>query len=266
MKAITSDANPSFRRWLKLATEPRAARTEQRALAEGIHLAQAAIDARMPIFAALLRRGSLSSLSSNAAQLASLMAALDASGAPRFELAAPLFDRLSPVRTSVGLIVEIGVRTATLPGRLDADLLYLDGIQDPGNAGALLRVAAGAGLGWVLAAPETAALWSPRALRAGQGAHFVLNLVEQIDGVTAGAHFGGAWFAATAHEAESLWKAEIPAGPVAWVFGAEGQGISPPMLALCRRRVRIPLAGVESLNVTSAAAVCLFERRRRLAG
>jgi len=259
MRLITSDANPVFRRWLKLATQPRALRELGRTLAEGTHLAQAVLDAGISIQSLIARRGARSP------EAEELIASVGRSRAPAFELAPPLFDRLSPVQTSVGLILEIAIPSSELPATIAQDAIYLDGIQDPGNAGALLRVAAAAGLRCALAAPGTTALWAPRTLRAAQGAHFALKLVEGVTAAMAGSALCGSWIAATAHDASPLWTAALPAGPIGWVLGAEGQGVSEAMLAQCRQRVRIPLAGgVESLNVAAAAAVCLFERRRRL--
>jgi TrmH family RNA methyltransferase len=259
MKPIASEANPNFRHWLKLATHPRAVRESGRTLAEGLHLAQAALAARVPVAALLVRRGSAGG------GIAAAIAAATADGAPAFELAPALFDRLSPVQTSVGLMLELAIARAELPDSIDEDLVYLDGVQDPGNAGALMRVAAAAGVRWVLAASGTATLWAPRALRAAQGAHFALRLIEGTNADAAGQAFKGTWVAAAAHDAAPLWDAALPPSALGWVFGAEGQGLSRAMQARCALRVRIPLAaGVESLNVTAAAAVCLFERRRRL--
>jgi TrmH family RNA methyltransferase len=259
MRSITSDANASFRQWLRLATQPRAVRDARRTLAEGIHLAEMALATGHPIEAALLRRGT------NDAEIQALLARLADAGIRHYELAPGLFDRLSPVEHGVGLILELHVTAPPLPAALERDALYLDGIQEPGNAGALLRVAAAAGVEHVFAATGTTALWAPKSLRAGQGAHFRLKLFEGVTADAAAASFRGAWIAAAAHDAEPLWDARLPAGPVGWVLGAEGQGVSSAMLKLCGSRIRIPLAaGVESLNVAAAAAVCLFERRRRL--
>lgn len=259
MRLITSDANPTFRRWLKLATQPRAVRESGRTLAEGIHLAQAVLAANVRIEALLARRGTRGD------DVDALIESVAQRGVPAFELAAALFDRISPVQSGVGLMLEIALPPPVPAQRIAEDLVYLDGIQDPGNAGALLRVAAAAGVRWVLAAPGTVSLWAPRTLRAGQGAHFALKLIEGADAVAAAGRFGGNWIAAAAHDAASLWQVRLPETPVGWVFGAEGQGISEAMLARCDRRVRIPLAaGIESLNVAAAAAVMLFERRRRI--
>lgn len=259
MKPIASAANPTFRHWLRLATQPRAVRAAHRTLAEGIHLAQAALDAGVAIERLLLRRAA------QGEEIDALVAAIERRGVPAFEVAPALFDRLSPVQTSAGLMLELQVPRPDLPTALTEDLVYLDRVQDPGNAGALLRVAAAAGLHWVLAAPGTAALWAPRTLRAAQGAHFALRVIEEVGAASVAARFTGTWVAAGAHEAQSLWAVPLPQSAIGWVFGAEGQGLSQDILDVCAMRVRIPLAaGVESLNVAAAAAVCLFERRRRV--
>lgn len=259
MRLITSDANPAFRRWLRLATQARAVRESGRTLAEGVHLAQAVRAAGIGIESLIARRGSVGD------EVEAEIESIAARGVPAFELAPALFDRLSPVQTSAGLILEVPIPTHVLPPKIFSDVVYLDGIQDPGNAGSLLRVAAAAGVCWVLAAPGTAALWAPRTLRAGQGAHFALKMVEAVAPAAAGSVFDGPWIAAAAHGADCLWDTPLPAAAVGWVLGAEGQGVSDAMLAQCRQRVQVPLApGVESLNVTAAAAICLFERRRRL--
>jgi TrmH family RNA methyltransferase len=259
MRNLSSPTNPNFKRWLRLATQPRAVRELRRSLAEGLHLAQAVLLNQYPIASLLLRRGAASDT------IDGIVAAAVGSGAAPFELAPALFDRLSPVERSVGLLLEFAVPDRTLPAAIRDDVLYLDGVQDPGNAGALLRVAAAAGVREVMAAPATVGLWSPKVLRAGQGAHFALHLYEHVPPDAARASFRGTWVAAEAHEAQPLWEAAFPPGPVAWILGAEGQGISLPMRDAAALRLAIPLAaGIESLNVASAAAVCLFERRRRL--
>jgi TrmH family RNA methyltransferase len=260
MKAISSAANPAFRSWLRLATQPREARALGRALAEGLHLAQAALDAAAGIEAVLLRQGAVGAEASRLAE-----AAL-ARGAAGYELAAALYDRITPAEHGAGLILVVKVPVHPLPAKARHDLLYLDGVQDPGNAGTLLRTAAAAGIREVLASPATAALWAPKTLRAGQGAQFRLQLHENVGAAALPSVLDGAWIAAEARGAETLWSAKLPAGPVGWVLGGEGAGVSAAARSACALSVCIPLgAAVESLNVAAAAAVCLFERRRRLA-
>jgi TrmH family RNA methyltransferase len=254
MKRITSDSNPAYRRWLRLATQPRAVRELGATLAEGAHLAEAVLAAGVAIEAALVRAGS---------QHDALLARLPAR-AEAIELPAAMFDRLGLVERGIGLALVFAV-PAEDAGKPRGDLLYLEGVQEPGNAGALLRVAAAAGVGDVWAANGSAALWSPKVLRAAQGAHFALRLRENMSLPQLATEFSGLLVGTALQDAQSLWQAALPATPVAWLLGSEGQGLSPAALAAAGLRVRIPLApGVESLNVASAAAVCLFERQRRL--
>lgn len=256
MKPIASEANPAFRHWLRLATVPRAVREAGQTLAEGIHLAHAALDAAVAVEALIVRRGAAHP------ELAAVLARL--AGVAAYELAPALYDRIAPVEHGAGIVLLLPVPTPALPGAARADMVYLDGVQDPGNAGAVLRSAAAAGVRHVLAGPGTAALWAPRVLRAAMGAHFRLQLHERVPAGELPRVLDGPWIAALAHDAPSLWSQELPAGPLGWVFGAEGSGPSADALAACRHRVCIPTsAAVESLNVAAAAAVCLFERMRR---
>jgi len=256
VKTIASDANPAFRRWLRIATTPRAARAAGQTLAEGIHLAQAAIAARARVEAIVLRRGAVHP------ELEALLEQLPPAAA-RYELSAALYERIAPVEHGAGVLLVLPVAPAPLPQHVRADLLYLDGVQDPGNVGAVIRTAAAAGVGHVLASAGTASLWAPKVLRAGMGAHFRIGLHERIAPAQLPTVLDGDWVAAVAHDAPSLWEHAFAPAPMGWVFGAEGRGPSAEALALCRHRVRIPTSGnVESLNVAAAAAVCLFERRR----
>ena len=259
MKTLASDSNPLFRRWLRLATTPRAVRELRQTLAEGLHLAQAIGQSRWPVVAALLRRGAAGP---------AVEAALDAlpPQTERFQLSASLYDRVAPVEHGAGLMLVIPIAAAPAPVAHRQDLVYLDAIQDPSNVGAVLRSAAAAGVAHVLCGPGTATAWSPRCLRAAMGAHFRLKISEAVGAETLGAALDGTWIGAVAHEAPSLWSCPIPPRAVGWALGSEGAGLSPAVLAQCAVRVRIPLArDIESLNVAAAAAVCLFERRRRTA-
>ncbi len=265
MKSISSEANPAFRRWLRIATAPRAVRSAGQTLAEGLHLAQAALEARFAIDAVLVRRGAASGASGRAVErLLAACAARGPDAAPVHELTAPLYDRLAPVEQGAGLMLVVPVPGAGMPRAALDDLVYLDGVQDPGNVGALIRTAAAAGIGHVLASPGTAALWAPKVLRAGMGAHFRIGLHEQVSPAQLAGALAGDWIAAVAHGAPALWREPLPGGPLGWIFGAEGSGPSADALAASRRRITIPASSaVESLNVAAAAAVCLFERLRR---
>ncbi|MFN3296922.1 TrmH family RNA methyltransferase [Caldimonas sp.] len=150
-------------------------------------------------------------------------------------------------------------------GRVGIDTVVLDRLQDAGNVGAILRSAAALGVGQVVALKGTAALWSPKVLRAGMGAHFALHLVEMAAQQALDA-LGVPLVGTSSHTALELHRCRLPS-PVAWVFGHEGQGMDPALASRCELVVRIPQpGGEESLNVAAAASICLYESLRQRAG
>ena len=163
----------------------------------------------------------------------------------------------SPAR--LGFVLALPDAPAIAPG---AAAVVLDRVQDAGNVGSMLRSAAAFGVGQVLALKGTAALWSPKVLRAGMGAHFGLRLVEGLapdDLAALVVPLVGTSLAT----GQLLPTAALPR-PCAWVFGHEGQGVAPELLARCAQVLRIPQpGGEESLNVAAAAAICLYESERQ---
>ena len=147
--------------------------------------------------------------------------------------------------------------------------LLLEDLQDPGNVGTIIRTAAAAGIDQVLLSRGCAFAWSPKALRAGQGAHFLTPIVEDVDVVDWSRGFrddGGRTIATVVADGTAVYDADLH-GRIAIAIGSEGGGLSPALLALADVRVTIPMApGSESLNAAAAAAVVMFEARRRREG
>ena len=142
--------------------------------------------------------------------------------------------------------------------------IMLEDLQDPGNLGSILRSAAAAGVRHVLLSRNAVHAWSPRVLRAGMGAHFLLHIHEQVDLNAAARAFKGTVIATTGNAPRSLYDVDLR-GKVALMFGNEGGGLTPALKAAATMEVSIPMPGkTESLNVAAAAAVCLFERVRQL--
>ncbi|MEO6745192.1 MAG: RNA methyltransferase [Caldimonas sp.] len=144
----------------------------------------------------------------------------------------------------------------------DAPSVVLDRLQDAGNVGTILRSAAAFGFTQVVALEGTAALWSPKVLRAAMGAHFALNLVERMpaDGLDA---LAVPMLATSSHAGTLLPSATLP-WPCAWLVGHEGRGVADDLVRRCAATLRIPQpGGEESLNAAIAASICLYESARR---
>ena len=187
----------------------------------------------------------------------------------------PRIEGMAPNARHQGVIARVDARQKALhlDDVLDTleeppFLLVLDGITDPRNLGACLRVADAAGVHAVIAPKDRAVGLTDVAMKAASGAAetvpyiMVTNLARTLRELKE----RDIWVVGTAGEAsDDLYAAQWPAG-VAWVLGAEGDGMRRLTRETCDALVHIPMAGsVESLNVSVAAGVCLFEavRRRR---
>ena len=146
---------------------------------------------------------------------------------------------------------------------LAGDVLILDRVQDAGNVGSILRTAAAAGFTQVIAVSGCAHLWSSKVLRAGMGAHRLLDLYEGWSTQQVLSALTVPPLAAAADGSSEVYDLSKELRyPVAWIMGSEGQGVSEEFLAQAKR-VSIPIdPRVESLNVSTAAAICLFETVR----
>ena len=135
--------------------------------------------------------------------------------------------------------------------------VILDRLQDAGNVGSILRSAAAFGFSQVIALKGCAALWSPKVLRAGMGAHFALRLVEGVE-PEALAALTVPIVVTSSHHGSMLNQQSIPM-PCAWAMGHEGQGVSDELMARASLKVRIDQpGGEESLNVAAAAEICFY--------
>jgi len=182
-----------------------------------------------------------------------------------------LFDQLSETKTAQG-VLALFERPRTTAAELFAQrgklVVALDGVQDPGNVGAIARVAEAAGVCGLACGPGTADPNHPRALRASAGSLLRLPAAVEVAPEELRDHLRSLaprWIALVAHGGGELYDEPL-AGALVLALGAEGAGLSPAAERLADLRVRIPTEPpVESLNVATAAAVVLFELRRRRA-
>ena len=170
-----------------------------------------------------------------------------------------LFDSISALESParMGFVFDLMESPILQPGYAS---VVLDRVQDAGNVGAILRSASAFGFKQIIALKGTAALWSPKVLRAGMGAHWGLKLIEGVelgvlDALTVPLLVTSSHRGSYLHQAIS--SKELPM-PCAWALGHEGQGVSAELEARASLHVRIAQpGGEESLNVATAGAICL---------
>jgi TrmH family RNA methyltransferase len=263
LKSITSSENPLFKQLIKLSESAVQRRESGLTLLDGMHLITA--------YRASLGSPQRLVIGESAIQneeVKELLAQLEREqSVPVVVMSDSLFRAVSPVKTPIGIIALISIPLMdTIPVcQGESFSVLLEMIQDPGNLGSILRSAAAAGAGDIYLSTGCADAWSPKTLRSSMGAHFQLRIHEQSDLVKVAREFSGKVIAMTPHAKTHLYQAQLT-GPVAFLFGNEGAGLSNEVLQSSSDQMSIHMpGGTESLNVAAAAAVCFFERVRQSA-
>ncbi len=258
MPRITSRDNPRLVEVARLLASSRDRRKSGRCVLEGEHLATVYVERVGPPHTVVVAEDR-----QHDARHAAILAATPA----RDVLVVPraLFATIATV-PDAGMLAVVTAPSLLTPPPVASRHVLLDGLQDPGNVGTILRTAAAAGVEQVLLSRECAFAWSPKVLRAAQGAHFLTTVVEEVDLPAWAAAFrasGGTVVATAVQGAGGLYATPI-AQPFAVAIGNEGAGLSPALMAAANVTVSIPMpGGMESLNAAAAAAVVLFELVRR---
>ncbi|MGZ8289200.1 MAG: TrmH family RNA methyltransferase [Telluria sp.] len=259
MKTITSRDNPLFKELTKLATSSQARRKAGRTLLDGVHLSQAYLDMRGAPVQCIVSESALAN-----PEVADIVMRCENQHAHVTALPDALYNAVSQVEHGVGLMFLIETPAGELPAALTVNAVLLDNVQDPGNVGSILRSAAAAGITQVFCSSGTAFCWSPKVLRAAMGAHFVVEIHENVDLAALVKSSKIAVLATSGYATLRVYDADLRQ-PVAWVFGHEGQGVADDLMNMATQTVVIPHLGqVESLNVAACAAVCFFEQVRQL--
>lgn len=242
---VTSRDNPQLKELRRLTQDSTAYRKQGRVWLEGDHLARAA-----------LQRGQRPVLGVYAESFWGREGVAWAAHAQRnLVLPDALFRDLSGLESPapMAFVMELPALSTVNDA---VSTVVLDRVQDAGNVGSILRSAAAFGFRQVLALKGTAALWSPKVLRAGMGAHFALELIEglaleQVVGIKV------PLIVTSSHQGALIQHQALP-WPCAWAMGHEGQGVCEALMARAELAVRIGQpGGEESLNVAAAAAICL---------
>ena len=251
---IRSRDNARVKRWAKLARDARLRRAERRLVIEGPHLLAAALDAGLAPVELLATEAALAD--------AEIAALARRSRLQPVVLSPGAFAAIADARTPPGIAAEIALPEL----RRDGPSVFLEGVQDAGNVGAIIRSAAAFGVGEVVLDRHCADAWSPKVLRAGQGGHFALGIRQVEDFAAALGSFGGRLICTVARGGRPLRDVKL-GGSLGWAFGGEGAGLSSATIAGASEKVTIPMAaGAESLNVAMTAAICLYEAYSRSGG
>jgi RNA methyltransferase, TrmH family len=253
-KHITSRDNSVFKQLKKLADNKRERAREGKTLLDGVHLIESYLQAFGEPELLIIPEGKSSQ------EATDMMQHLGDVNTTMFPTL--MFAELTPVASSTGILAIVKTPVIAVPETVNFALM-LEGIQDPGNLGSMLRTAMGAGVDAVYLSKGCADACSPKCLRGGQGAQFYLPIVEGVDIVEALESFAGNSYATTL-TGDVLYGYDLT-GPTAFVIGNEGAGLTRDAMNAATHQVSIPMsAKLESLNAAAAAAVCMFERSRQV--
>ena len=244
MTVLTSKENPKVKHWAKLASDARYRKSEGRTLLEGPHLVAAWRQTRTKAAAIIVTEQALEK-----EQISHL------AGMTPVIVSEAVFASIVEADNLPGIAAEIEIPKGK--AKEGSDVVFLEGVQDPSNVGAIIRSAAAFGIGEVFLDQACADPWSPRALRAGMGGHFALAIRQVARLEIAG--FDGTLLCTVVRGGTPIGSAKLE-GRLGWIFGGEGRGVSPQLEKQAGTKITIPIApGTESLNVAAAAAICFYE-------
>ena len=185
-----------------------------------------------------------------------------------YHISDTLFRHVSPVKTPSGILATIPIPATTKiisDDQKNSFCVLLEAIQDPGNLGSILRTAAAANVNDIYLSRDCADTWSPKTLRAAMGAHFSIRIHEKCNLQEIIQQFNGKVkvVATSLRVKKNLYHLTLT-GPIAFIFGNEGSGVSEAILHATEEKITIQMPGkTESLNAAAAAAICLFEKVRQ---
>lgn len=254
---IESPQNEQIKSVVKLANQSKLRKEQGLMVLEGVHLLQSLLDQNLDVNAVFVHEDKL-----GLAEIQALLAQV--SGERVYVVAARAFEKLSALTHGADLVSVVPMPIVKgLPTQVSC--VVLENIQDPGNMGTILRSCAASGIRDVVLSDGCVDAFSPKVLRSGMGAHFLLNITTGADLVSFIKNYQGiSLVTALNDQTGSLYEQDLTQ-VVAFIFGSEGSGVSDALLKSAQQAIKIPMLGAtESLNVAMAATICLFERVRQL--
>ena len=258
LKDIESLRNPEIQA-LRALQRPRERRAAGLFLAEGVKMTEEAVDAGLARTVLVLR--------GEEERYAALLERAEAGGARVLRVTPGVLEAVGEAKTPQPLLCAAAVPEAPAEPE-GARLLALDGVQDPGNVGTMIRTADAAGFGGVLLGEGCADPWGPKAVRATMGSLLRLPPVQCRPLTEALIRLRDRGYALVSSElGGGDFYEGCPDGPVVLVVGSEGNGVSPEVRGCCTHRLALPMrGGAESLNAAVAAGIMMYEIARRSKG
>ena len=250
-KLIESKNNPFYKKLKKIYSSSLFRKNINQTILDGPHLVKSFSQNSVPVLI-------IKDLSIVSHEIENLISNLNC---PCYSLSHELFIQLSELKSSTGLLALVDIPKVK-PLSTDGLIVLLDGIQDPGNLGSILRTAKAANTNSIILSKTCADLWSPKTLRGSQGVQFSLKCIVEQD--------LNEWILNYEHDVialatsgQSLFKTELNSN-MAILVGNEGKGISKSLLKNITGTISLPMhKEVESINVGSAVSVFMYEHYRQ---
>ena len=243
VEQLTSLKNPRVMLWRSLR-ERKGRRENGLFLAEGRKMAEEALASAFDVEALLLRENTDFPVPENTAA---------------YSLPDRVFDSLCETKTPQGVIAVVRQRELPLHG---TRLVVLDGVQDPGNVGTIIRTADAAGFDGVILSEACADPFSPKVLRSTMGSIFRMPIAAKspLAAYLAELKENGWTILSSQLDGEPFFEREAVKEPFCLVIGSEGNGVTPEVRAVATQRCRLPMqGGAESLNAAIAAGIMMYD-------
>ena len=248
MEKLTSLKNPKVQEWRSL--KEKKAREEQKAfLVEGIRMVREALSSSFEVEALILREDYHPEFDLP-------------SEVPVYLLPVHVFQSVSDTKTPQGIAAVLSLKTLDASG---PHLIALDGVQDPGNVGTIIRTADAAGFDGVILSPDCADLYSPKVLRSTMGSIFRLGFAfpASLPDMLNTLKKDGYSVISSQLDGDPFYERKEISSPFVLIIGNEGNGISEAVKAVATHRFRLPMrGGAESLNAAVAAGIMMYDLTR----
>lgn len=256
---ITSKDNPIIKSVTALLSQSRQRKKSAQTVIEGTHLLESYLNAEMIPDTVIVSEFGLANREIN--RLLYRLADIKV-GVKVVTISETLYKEIRTLGESLPIMAIIDMPVLSLDYPITHDCLIVNGVQDNGNLGTLLRTASAVGINTVICTTGTAQAYAPKTLRASMGANFSLQIYENVSVEQVLDRIEVPLFATSSHTDNLIYRADLTQ-PMALIMGHEGQGVDE---ALLKQATAIALPqpnGQESLNVAIAGSLCLYEMLRQ---